>query len=176
MGAKDQISQGFFTNTIKGFDFDFSPGCGGFGAGACYLPASFRYMAYKITNSGFIVKNRQLILQNIDFKQYANAGNDGICPNSNGASQPYTVYLAYDWNGVAPETNKLTANRVVSGVATLPFYMQFNELELPQPNSLLWTGFIWVIVDLGATGRMIDGRAQDSKLFKVTNHDYDERL
>lgn len=176
MGAKDQETQGFFTNTVKGFDFDFSPGCGGFGAGACYLPAGFRYMAYSITNSGFVVKNRQLILQNIDFKQYANGGNDGICANSNGASLQYDVYLAYDWNGTAPVAANLTAKRTIDAAATLPFYMRFNELEIPQPSSLLWTGLIWVIVDLGATGHMIGGKPADSKLFKVTNHDYDERL
>jgi hypothetical protein len=175
MGAQDVKSQGFFTNNTKGNDFAYSPGCGGSGAVMCHLPASFRYMAYKIPASAFVVKNRQLILQNNGFKQYYDAGFDGICGHSNGASANYDVYLAYDWNGTFDITK--TTNKVrILGTATLPFYMTFNDAQLPQPDNIKWTGYIWVITDLLATGMMIGDKPFDEKIFKTSNHDFDERL
>jgi hypothetical protein len=173
--AEDIKSQGFFTNTIKGNDLSYSPGCGGYGALACYLPAAFRYMAYKIPASYFVVKNRQLILQNNSFKTYIDAGYNGICDHSNGASADYDVYLAYDWNGTF-DINKITTVAHILGATTLPFYMKFDDTQLPQPDNLAWTGFIWVITDLLTTGRMLGGIPYDTQIYKTTNYDFDERL
>jgi hypothetical protein len=177
MGTKDVRAQGYPKNFIRGGDFAYSPGCGGAGAGACYLPATFRYMWWRVYPTNFTVKNRRLILQNISFKSYLNAGSDGVCANSNGASQNYDILLCFQQpNSDVMDPLQVKTRKTISGAATLPFYVDFNDLQLPQPSDALWGGLVYVVIDLGTTGRMVDGRSAISTAMKTTNFDYDERL
>lgn len=176
MGAQDITVLGYPKNLVRGSDFTFSPGCGGSGAGFCYLPANFTYIWWRIFATNFVTRNRKLVLQNIDFKSYANAGNDGICPNSEGASQDYDIVLSY-----ASDPSNITAANEVTRItipagATLPYEIEFNATQIPQPTDPRWNGIFLVIIDLKATGRMIGGRAQTAIVLKTVDYDYDERL
>lgn len=176
MGAQDITITGYPKNLVRGSDFAYSPGCGGSGAGFCYLPANFTYIWWRIYATNFVVRNRKLVLQNIDFKSYLNAGNDGICPNSEGASQPYDVVLSYASDPLDFTPANEAARVTIPGGQTLPFEIEFNELQIPQPKDPRWTGIFTVIIDLKATGRMIGGRAQTAQVLKTVDYDYDERL
>jgi hypothetical protein len=177
MGTRDVRPQGFPKNFIRGSDFSFSPGCGGSGAGACYNPAAYRYMWWRVFPTNFAVKNRRLILQNISFKSYLDAGSDGFCAHSNGASQNYDVLLCYQQpRGDVLDPAQVKSRTTISAGATLPFYIDFADIKMPQPADALWGGLIYVVIDLGATGRMVDGRVATSTAMKTTNYDYDERL
>lgn len=176
MGAQDITVLGYPKNLVRGSDFTFSPGCGGSGAGFCYLPANFTYLWWRIYATNFVVRNRRLVLQNIDFKSYLNAGSDGICPNSEGASQSYDVVLSY-----ASDPSNITAANEVTRITiaagqTLPFELEFNATQIPQPDDARWNGIFLVIIDLKATGRMIRGVAQTAQVLKTVDYDYDERL
>lgn len=176
MGATDIKVTGYPKNLVRGSDFSFSPGCGGMGAGACYLPASFRYIWWRVYATNFVVRNRKLTLQNIDFKSYANAGSDGFCPNSNGASQDYDILLVYQADGGIFVEADVTARVTVSGSQTLPFEVTFEGDKIPQPTSPSWTGIFYVVVDLKETGRMLGGRPATLPVLSTVNYDYDERL
>lgn len=176
MGALDIPVIGYPKNLVRGSDFAYNPGCGGMGAGVCYLPANFTYIWWRIYATNFVVRNRKLVLQNIDFKSYLNAGNNGICPNSNGASVDYDVILSYASDpldfSAANEATRIT----IPGSQTLPFELLFDATQIPQPDDPRWTGIFTVIVDLKASGRMIDGHAQTDNVLKTVDYDYDERL
>lgn len=176
MGAKDIIVQGYPKNLVRGSDFSYSPGCGGSGAGFCYLPASFSYIWWRIFATNFVVRNRRLVLQNISFKSYANAGNNGLCPNSEGASQDYDVVLSY----ASDPSNINAANELtrvtIPGSQTIPFELEFSAIQIPQPTDPRWNGIFLVIIDLKTTGRMIGGLAQTAQVLKTVDYDYDERL
>lgn len=176
MGATDIPVLGYPKNLVRGSDFTYSPGCGGSGAGFCYLPASFDYIWWRIYATNFVVKNRKLVLQNISFKSYLNAGFDGICANSEGASQDYDIVLSYAADsGDISEANE--ASRVtISGAQTIPFEVEFDVTQIPQPDDPRWNGIFIVIIDLKATGRMIGGVAQTAQVLKTVDYDYDERL
>lgn len=181
MGATDVTKKGYPKNLVRGNDFSYSPGCGGAGGGSCVLPASFRYIYWPIYGTNFVVYNRKLTLLNTDFASYANAGNNGFCPNSNGASQDYDIILAYQPPGFSGTPDVLDEDQVVSRVtisagASLPFEVTFEDREIPQPDSLLWGGIVYVVIDLGTTGRMVEGHAATDMVLKTTNYDYDERL
>lgn len=178
MGATDVTKKGYPKNQVRGSDFSYSPGCGGIGGGSCVLPATFRYIYWPIYGTNFAVYNRKLTLLNTTFKSNLNAGNNGFCPNSNGASQDYDILLCYqppDFSGVLDPVN-IVGRATVPAAATLPFEVTFEGDQIPQPSSLLWGGIVYVVIDLYETGRMIDGNGQRSMVLKTTNFDYDERL
>lgn len=175
-GTYDLQLQGFPKNQLRGYDFAYSPGCGGSGAGFCYLPASFRYIWWRVYANSSLVFNRKFTLLNTDFKSYLNAGFDGICANSQGASQDYDVLLVYQADGGIFTEDMVVSRTTVSGSATLPFYLDFNSNQIPQPNNVNWGGIFYVVIDLKATGRMIGGVPATAQVMKTTNYDYDERL
>lgn len=176
MGAQDIKIVGYPKNLVRGNDFGYSPGCGGMGGGSCILPAAFSYIWWRQYATSYITRNRRFTLLNIEFKSYLNAGSDGICPNSNGASQDYDIVLSYAADPLdfseANEAGRIT----IPGAQTLPFEVTFENDQIPQPADPRWNGIFTVIIDLKATGRMIDGRPQDQPVMKTTNYDYDERL
>lgn len=176
MGAQDITVLGYPKNLVRGSDFTFSPGCGGSGAGFCYLPANFTYLWWRIFATNFVTRNRRLVLQNLDFKSYLNAGFDGICANSEGASQDYDIVLSY----ASDPSNINAANEVtritIAAGQTLPYEIEFTASQIPQPTDPRWNGIFLVIIDLKATGRMIGGRAQTAQVLKTVDYDYDERL
>lgn len=177
MGAQDIKITGFPKNQIRGSDFTYSPGCGGSGAGACYNPASFRYIWWYIYPTAFLVRNRKLVLQNVDFKSYLDAGNDGICSHSNGASQDYDVLLCYQPpSGDVLDEDDVKTRITIPGAQSLPFNMEFEGDAIPQPTDANWSGVFYAVIDLKTTGRMIDGRTATNTVFKTVNYDYDERL
>lgn len=176
MGALDRPVIGYPKNLVRGSDFTYSPGCGGNGAGQCFLPATFSYIWWRIYATNFVVHNRKLVLQNTDFKSYLDAGNDGLCPHSEGASVDYDIVLSYasDEGDLSPanECTRIT----IPGSQTLPFEIEFNDTQLPQPTDPRWTGIFTVVIDLKATGRMIGSTTQTSQVLKTVDYDYDERL
>jgi hypothetical protein len=176
MGAQDIPVLGYPKNLVRGSDFDYSPGCGGMGAGFCYLPASFSYIWWRIFATNFVVKNRKLVLQNIDFKSYLNAGSDGICPNSEGASQPYDIVLSYAADPLDFTPENEACRITIPGDQTMPFEVEFNSLQIPQPDDPRWNGIFTVMIDLKTTGRMVGGVAQTAIVMSTVDYDYDERL
>lgn len=176
MGATDVTKKGYPKNLVRGSDFSYSPGCGGMGGGSCTDPANFRYIWWRIFATNFVVHNRKLTLLNTTFKSYANAGSNGSCANSNGASQDYDVLLVYQADGGIFVEDDVTSRVTIPGGETLPFEVTFEGDEIPQPDSEKWTGIFYVVIDLKATGRMIDGHAATDMVLKTTNYDYDERL
>lgn len=176
MGALDIPVIGYPKNLVRGSDFNYSPGCGGMGAGFCYLPANFSYIWWRIFATNFVVKNRKLVLQNTNFKAYTNGGNNGLCPNSEGISQDYDIVLSYASDSGDFTPAREAARVTIPGSQTLPFEVQFDDLQLPQPDNVLWTGIFTVIIDLKTTGRMIGGITQQTIVMKTVDYDYDERL
>lgn len=175
MGAGDLTKKGYPKNLVRGSDFSFSPGCGGLGGGGCQLPATFRYIWWRIFGTNFLVYNRKLTLQNTDFKSYLNAGSDGFCPNSEGASVDYDVLLVYSADGGVFTEDDVVSRVTVPGAQTLPFELEFNDIQIPQPDDPRWTGIFYVVIDLGTTGRMVRATSTTT-VMKTTNYDYDERL
>lgn len=177
MGATDVKITGYPKNQIRGSDFTYSPGCGGAGGGSCVSPASFRYIWWYIYPTSFIVKNRKLVLQNLDFKSYLDAGSDGFCAHSNGASQDFDVLLVHQPpSGDVQDETYVKTRVTIPGSQVLPYNIQFEADSIPQPTDSLWSGVFYVVVDLKTTGRMVDGHLATDTLFKTVNYDYDERL
>ena len=175
MGAQDIPVIGYPKNLVRGSDFDYSPGCGGLGGGGCQIPATFRYIWWRIYGTNFIVKNRQLILQNGYFKSYLNGGPAGGCDNSEGASVDYDVLLVYQADGGVFIEDDVVSRVTIPGGQTVPFELVFNDTQIPQPTHPSWGGIFYVVIDLYATGRMVRAAAT-TQVFKTTNYDYDERL
>lgn len=176
MGARDIPVQGYPKNLVRGSDFDYSPGCGGSGGGSCTLPAGFRYIWWRIYATSFVVRNRKFTLLNTDFKSYLNAGSDGICANSEGASQDYDVLLVYQADGGIFVEDDVAARVTIPGAQTLPFELTFEGDQIPQPTHPSWGGIFYVVIDLKTTGRMIGGLPATAVVMKTTDYDYDERL
>ena len=175
MGATDVTVTGYPKNLVRGKDFDFSPGCGGMGAGQCYTPASFRYIWWRIFATNWVVRNRKLTLQNIDFKAY-DVNPSGLCTYNNGTSQDYDVLLVYQADGGVFVESDVAARVTIPGSQTLPFEITFEADKIPQPSDPRWSGIFYVVVDLKTTGRMIGGRPANLPVMNTVNYDYDERL
>lgn len=175
MGASDLIKQGYPKNLVRGSDFLYSPGCGGMGGGSCGIPATFRYIWWRIYASNFVVRNRKFVLQNTTFKSYLDSGPGGGCDHNEGASVDYEVLLCYQADGGIFTEADVVSRVTVSGAQTLPFELEFNGDAIPQPTSTSWTGIFYVVIDLQATGRMVRA-SSTSVVMKTTNYDYDERL
>lgn len=175
MGATDIKITGYPKNLVRGSDFGFSPGCGGMGAGACYLPASFRYIWWRIFATNFVVYNRKITLQNIDFKSYSDTA-VGICAHNNDVSQDYDILLVYQADGGIFTEADVAGRITIPGSQTIPFEVTFENVKIPQPTDGRWTGIFYVVIDLKTTGRMIGGRPSYLPVLSTVNYDYDERL
>lgn len=175
MGARDVPVLGYPKNLVRGSDFDYSPGCGGMGGGSCGVPATFRYIWWRIYGTNFITKNRQLILQNTYFKSHLDGGVGGGCAHTEGASVDYDVLLVYQADGGVFTEDDVTARITIDGAQSLPFELVFNDVQIPQPDDPRWGGIFYVVIDLYETGRMVRA-VETSQVFRTTNYDYDERL
>lgn len=167
-GSLTRNDVGFPANVVKGDDFNWSPGCGGKGAGQCYPAASFSYMYWSIKVNPFSRRNTLLVLQNNGFIPYFDAGSDGFCDHSDGAQAPFDVYLFYEQpTGTKLDTSQAVAHVAVPNTATLPFNIEFLEANIPQPVNVDYERKIWVAVDLHQTGTMVAGRPQVSELMQT---------
>lgn len=179
MGSQVTRDQAFPTNYIKGADWIYAPGCGGKGGTPCPVPTTYSYIWWTIRPSKFAVRNRHLILQNLTFGAFTDAGPDPYgtgCNSSDGVQQGYTLYLLY---GLPSDNNfaaHATASKVIPASQSLPFYLNFDSPNLlPQQNSPNWTGLIYVVLDLGKTG-LLTGVPQNYEAMATVNLDFDQRV
>lgn len=173
MAGETRRPAGFPTNNVKGDDWSFNPGCGGSGAGSCVLPAGFSYIYWPIKVNPFSVRNTLLVLHNDDFLAYTNGGNDGLCPNSDGARIEFDIYLLHQAPTSSLNPALATAKITVPTSTMLPMEFEFPEGMLPQPIDPLYERRIWVAIDLRATGRMIGGRPQVTEAMKTVKLDWE---
>jgi hypothetical protein len=180
MGTLDTKNQGNPVNHIKGFDWNYWPGCGGKGGGLCVSPASFSYIWWTIRPSSYAVRNRHLVLFNQFFVPYTDGGYDPMtgCSHSDSIAQPYDMYLLYSANSSsAPDYTQATAHVHIPITMVPPFYLDFdNSILLPQENNTSWDGHIYVALNFNTTGLMLDGYTQEYQVFATNNLDFDERL
>lgn len=164
---------GFPSNTVKGLDFRFAPGCGGSGAGICIFPASYSYIYWPVKVNPFSRRNNLLVLRDDDWLPYNNGGFDGICANSNGTQRAFDIYLLYQAPTSSLNPALATGKITVPAGAALPLTLEFLEAQLPQPTNVLYERRIWVAVDLRDTGVMTQGVLQTAELFQTVKLNYE---
>lgn len=172
-GSQTRENVGFPSNQVKGWDFRFNPGCGGSGAGFCYLPAVYSYIYWSIKVNPFSRRNNKLVLRDDTWLPFTNAGNNGLCPNSEGSRVPFDVLLFYEKPVGTLDRSLATGIINVPTSTALPFTLEFGEELLPQPISPDYERRIWVVIDLGATGYMTGNAPQEIELMQTIKLDYE---
>lgn len=175
-GSQTRETVGFPSNQVKGWDWRFNPGCGGSGAGSCVLPASYSYIYWPVKVNPFSRRNNLLVLRDDFWLPFTNAGNDGLCPNSEGTRVAFDVLLFYEQPVGALDRSLATGiiNVPAGGpLGGLPIILEFGEKQLPQPTHPDYERRIWVVIDLGATGYMTGGVAQTAEVMQTIKLDYE---
>ncbi len=159
-------SAGFPSNNIKGTDWSYFAGCGGMGAGSCVLPAAFSYMYWEIRVNPFSAHNSKLVLYNEGFKPFTETSL-GICAHNDDMPQGFDIMLLHEEPIASLDRSKATSIISVPANILLPYELEFDAPDIPQPVDADYERKIWVAVDLGRTGLMVDGLPQKSELMKT---------
>ncbi len=159
-------STGFPSNNIKGNDWSYSPGCGGVGAGTCQLPAAFSYIYWEIKVNPFSTRNSKLVLHNDYFKPFTDSA-IGLCDHNDGSPMGFDVLLMHKKPTGTLDPSKATGIISVPSNILLPYELEFDVQNIPQPIDSDYERRIWVVLDLKQTGLMVDGVAQETEIMKT---------
>lgn len=164
--SEGRRNAGFPSNQIKGLDWYYSAGCGGMGAGDCKLPASFSYIFWEIKVNPFSSHNSKLVLHNDFFKAYQDSP-FGTCTHNAGAPVAMELLLFYKQPVGALDKSKATASISIPAGITMPYEVEFDATNLPQPTHPDYERKIWAVLDIGQTGLMIGGIAQKTEVMQT---------
>lgn len=157
---------GFPSNQTKGSDWDYFAGCGGSGAGACVLPAGFSYIYWGIKVNPFSMHNSKLVLFNDFFKPYTDSPS-GFCDHNDGSPRGFDVLLLHEAPISGLDRSKATGIISIPDSIALPYELEFDAEHLPQPDHPDYERRIWVALDLGTTGLMVNGIAQVTEVMRT---------
>ena len=165
--SQGRRSQGFPSNQIKGDDWVYGAGCGGMGAGECKLPATFSYIYWEIKVNPFSMHNSKLVLYNELFRAFTDSP-VGLCTHNQGVPVDLELLLFYRQpTGVELDKSKATGAVQIPAGITLPYEVEFDAVNIPQPTHPDYERKIWAAIDLGGTGRMIGGIPQKSEVLQT---------
>lgn len=176
MGQEDTRDLGYPRSTLKR-DWQLFRRCGGAGGGGCPVLLTQSKAVWAIETSPFLVRNRNLILQNPEFAEvriYNNAGAAGLCSYSKGSERTWN--LAFGATASLTDAQILAQNNVYSGAA--PYDIEIGAAKLPQPTDPSWANKIYVYIYWGASNLYVaDFNYTDNQQWlKTVKHDYDEEL
>jgi hypothetical protein len=186
--SKDRAPQGFPSNHIKGSDWFFIS-CGGKGGPpVCPNPYPGDYIWWAIKVSPYSTYNRHLVIQNLTFQIWYDAGAANGCQHSYGALSSYDLYFSYTAPTSKIPTN-ITNKMTIPASSVPPVIYKFDSgNSLPQPNNPNYDGNIYVTASFPQTsmltslGDHVDGhfatiaQFQNFALMLTTNLDYDSRI
>lgn len=164
--SEGRRNKGFPSNQIKGVDWTFSPGCGGAGAGGCQLPATFNYIFWEIKVNPFSQHNSELVLHSDFFKAYTDIPT-GTCPHNIGSSVDMELLLFYKQPTGALDKSQATGSVSIPAGIMMPYDVEFDAVNLPQPTHPDYERKIWAVLDLGQTGLMIGGIDQKTEVMNT---------
>jgi len=166
MGSQTRRQLGFANNQVKGSDWSYFAGCGGFGAGACHSPATYSYMYWPIKVEPFSVRNLKLVLHNDGFAPYTDTPT-GPCTHNAGSQAGFDVLLLYQEPVGTLDRSKATGIITVPSSITFPYELEFDAANIPQPDNVLYGRKIWVALDFGTTGLMLNDLPQINEAMKT---------
>lgn len=151
--------------------------CGGAGGGGCLSPlgAVGTVLTYRLQKS--IVYNKRIVFENKEFlgvDVYTDAGPAGLCSYSLGSRVNTYMALSIDGN----LTNAQVQARGVVITGELPYDIEFDAKDIPQPYENGWADHVFVHLYWGNAGYLnnnVAGTITDNA-FRVKKHDYDVRL
>lgn len=150
---------GKITNFSSGYDYKFFKGTGGSGGFICTEPASFSHIFWGVDVPNESTRNIKLHLYNKNFAPYT-ATETGICPYNNDVKQDMTLYVFYEKPTVM-DASIAVASKFIPATLTFPYKIVLNEWELPQPSHQHYEDVIWLALDLGSTGLMVNNIPQE---------------
>lgn len=154
--------------------------CGGSGGGTCVVPAGATGVVLTFRVPKFIVFNKRIIFENKEFfgvRFFTNAGPAGLCSYSLGVEKP--VYMALSIDGNLTDAQVMARGKVLQGA--LPYDIEFNAKDIPQPYEGAWADHLFVHLYWGDAGYInqssdIIGALPTNNSFRITKHDYDIKL
>ena len=152
--AGNRRNLGFPSNQIKGSDWSYFPGCGGSGAGGCKVPAAFSYVYWSIKVNPFSMHNSKLVLHNDAFVPHLDSPT-GACTHNEGAATDFDVLLMYEEPIAGLDPSLATGIIPIPAGTTLPYDLEFDAVNIPQPDHPDYERKIWVVLDLKQVGLMI---------------------
>lgn len=154
--------------------------CGGSGGGGCITPAGAtgKVLTYRLQK--FIVFNKRIVFENKEFfgvRFYTDAGPAGLCSHSLGVEVP--VYMALSIDGNLTDAQVMAKGKVLTGA--LPYAIEFNSKDIPQPYEGGWADHIFVHLYWGNAGYInqtsdVIGALPTDNSFRIVKHDYDVKL
>ena len=164
--AESRKNLGFPSNQIKGSDWSYFAGCGGAGAGFCHNPATFSYLYWSIKVNPFSMRNTQLVLHNNSFVPHLNTP-VGICTHNEGAAVDFDVLLLHEEPVASLDGSLATGTIHVPASTTLPYELEFDAVNIPQPDHPDYERKIWVAIDMKQAGLMVKGLPQISEIMQT---------
>lgn len=153
--------------------------CGGSGGGGCVSPMGVTSKVLEYRLQKYIVFNKRIVFENREFfgvRMYTDAGPDGLgCTHSLGSEVPFWLALSIDGNLTDAEV--IARGKQVSGA--LPYQIEFNAKDIPQPYEGGWASHVFLHVVWGNTGYINGGNVLGTitpDAFRIVKHDYDVRL
>lgn len=175
MASESRRTLGFANNLVKGSDFLYFAGCGGSGAGSCHTPATYSYMYWPIKVEPFSVRNTKLVLHNDGFAPKLD-NPVGVCTHNDGAQQGFDVLLFYQSPATGLDRSKAVGKITVPSSITFPYELEFDAVNIPQPDNALYERRIWVAIDFGVTGLMTNDLPQTSEVMKTVKLDKESNI
>jgi hypothetical protein len=157
---------GFPSNNIKGSDWRYNAGCGGSGAGSCFLPANFSYMYWEIKVNPFSSHNSKLLLHNDGFRPFTDSPT-GVCTHNDGSPMGFDVLLLHNEPVATLDRSLATGIISVPSSITFPYELEFDAPNIPQPTDPSYERKIWVALDLKQTGLMVNGLPQKTEIMQT---------
>lgn len=176
--SESKRSNGVPSNSVKGSDYSYFPGCGGSGAGPCVLPATFSYVYWPIKVNPFSTRNNLLVLFNETFIPRTNTPT-GLCANNPDQKINYDILLMYDEPVGIIDRSKAVSIVSIPATTQLPFEVEFSgsdnqaSNQIPQPIDNRYKRTIWVVIDLFSTGLMLNGIPQKFEALKTIKLNYE---
>lgn len=148
--------------------------CGGKGAGSCINPLGTTSISlfYQLPNS--IVRNKELLFQNIGVQLFADGGPDGFGCSHSAVGSPQTVKIALS---TTPMTEAQMQAKGVALPTTLLGEILFKNDAIPQPIDPTYANGIWVNLYWGNASLINpSGNPVSPSMLKITKHNYDIHL
>ncbi len=165
---------GFPSNQTKGDDWGYFAGCGGAGGGGCVDPANFSYIYWGIKVNPFSMHNSKLVLLNESFKPYTDSS-AGFCDHNADQPRGFDVLLLYKAPISGLDRSKATSIVTIPANITLPYEIEFDSQDIPQPDHPDYERRIWVALDMYTSGLMIEGIAQNTEVMKTLKLNWEGR-
>lgn len=157
--------------------YQFFRFCGGSGGGGCLAPLGATGVVLSYRLQKFIVFNRRIVFENKEFfgvDVYTDAGPDGFCSYSLGSR--VNTYMALSIDGNLTDAEVQARGVILTGA--LPYDVEFDAKDIPQPYENGWADHIFVHLYWGNAGYLNNNTTGviDNSAFRIKKHDYDVRL